>query len=362
MTKEGTFTAESKADYPEVTKNIKLADNSLVDSTNANMGDTVTFVLTATMPSKMDGYEHYKIIFHDTMDAGLTYSNNVEVKLGDTNKTSDWDVTGVTSDNTITFTITDLLNKGVEAGDVITVTYTATLNQNAVIAGNGNKNKVYLEYSNNPNWNAFGWDENGNGKVDDGENKDEYYQKEPTGKTPEESVVVYTWKIPVFKYTNGANDTQSPLAGAGFTLYTDSTKPVKVVAAGNNVYKVCALVNCSESHTHVNENQITTDDTGRFEIVGLASGTYYLKETHTPAGYNTAADTEVVIDAYGRLNPQGEGDNVPSATEIGVLNQKGSTLPSTGGIGTTLFYVFGGIMVLAAVVLLITKKRMASAE
>lgn len=353
--------ATIKADYPEVEKKIKLKDGTLVDYTNASIGDTVTFVLTATMPTTLEGYDHYKIIFHDTLSDGLAYKDIVSVTVAGVDKTSAF--TSTHENGTLTISCNDVKAQGATVGSKIIVTYEAILDTDAEIGDEGNPNEVYLEYSNNPNWDeSWGTDEkdnDGDGKIDEEDNDE---KNEPTGETPPDEVIVYTWEIPVFKYTMN-NNAETALAGAVFTLYTDSecTIPVNVVATDDAaIYKVCTLNDSKDGHTHL--TQITTGETGRFEIEGLAAGKYYLKEETAPNGYNTADVVTVEIDENGLLNAKVVDDETESETEIKVLNQKGSTLPSTGGIGTTLFYVFGGVLVLAAVVLLITKKRMASAE
>lgn len=316
-------TAKIKAGVPQVDKT--------VDKSNVNIGDTVTFTLTGTMPSKLDGYKTYKVVFHDTMSEGLTYTNNVKVTIDDVDKTSSFTVEQ--TNGNITVSCNNVLALGATVNSKIVVTYTAVLNEKAVIGTAGNPNKVYLEYSNDPNWNGTG--------------------TEPTGKTPEDEVKVYTWELPVFKYTNADNNEKTPLAGAGFTLYTDEscTNAVNVVAASGNVYKVCTKTGCE--HTHVTE--IVTDATGKFEIEGLAQGTYYLKETTTPASYNTVDVIKVVIGENGAITVNNE-----NVSTVEVLNQKGATLPSTGGTGTTVLYLVGGALVLIAVVLMVTKKRMSA--
>lgn len=310
-------TAIIKADAPEVEKTVN--DNDV------NIGDTVTFTLTATMPSNLQGYETYQIVFHDTLSSGLDFvEGSVKVTVAGDDKTSAFTVTE--ENGALTISCTDVLTQGATASSKIVVTYNAIIDDDAVSGTAGISNKVYLEYSNNPNG-------------------------EGTGKTPEKEVKVYTWKIPVFKYTG--DDT--PLAGAGFTLYTDSgcTQAVNLVANGTT-YKVCTQTGCTD-HTHVTE--IVTGDTGKFVIDGLAKGTYYLKETTTPAGYNTCDVVTVVIGENGALTQNGTG-----TSEVRIQNNSGATLPETGGMGTTLFYVFGAILMLGAAVLLVTKKRMAVAE
>lgn len=314
--------ATIKADVPEIDKTVNDSD--------ANIGDTVTFTLTATMPSNLQGYETYKVIFHDTLSAGLDFTEgSVKVMIGEKDVTSSFTV--AEENGTLTISCNNVLDQavGVTTSSQIVVTYNAVVDSDAIIGTDGNPNKVYLEYSNDPNWNGEG--------------------DEPTGDTPEKEVFVYTWEIPVFKYTKGEGDTKTPLAGAGFTLYDGETVVKLTKAEGeDNIYKVDPAGTVDE---------ILTDDTGKFEIEGLEQGTYVLKETTTPAGYNTCDDVTVVIGENGVLTV-GEA----TVTTVEILNQSGATLPETGGMGTTLFYIVGAAMVLAAVVLLVTKKRMASAE
>lgn len=295
---------------------VPTVGKEVVDN-DANIGDTVTFILTATMPSNIDEYDTYKVIFHDTLSSGLTYVSITSVVVNGKTLTAD-DYTADHESGELTVTIADVVKYDVTKDSTVVVTYTATLNSGAIIGSAGNPNTVYLEYSNNPNTGGEG----------------------DTGYTPPEEVKVYTWKIPVFKYTG----TNTPLAGAGFTLY-DEGVAVKLTKVGDsNVYKV-------DPNGTVTE--ITTGSGGRFEIEGLEQGTYVLKETNTPAGYNTCDDVTVVIGANGTLTQDGD-----ATTEVSIQNNAGTVLPETGGVGTTIFYIVGGILVLAAVVLLVTKKRM----
>ena len=314
--------ANIKADVPEISKT--------VDDVDISIGDTVTFTLTATMTSNLQGYETYQIVFHDTLSAGLDYvEESAVVTIDGADKTDAFTI--VEENGNLTISCQDVLAQDAHCSSQIAVTYEATLDADAVIGTDGNSNKVYLTYSNDPNWDGEG--------------------EEPTGDTPEDEVKVYTWEIPVFKYTEegeGEEVTQEPLAGAGFTLYDGEDAITLTQVEGTNIYKV-------DPNGSVTE--IVTDETGEFEIEGLKQGTYVLVETTTPAGYNTCEDVTVVIGEDGALSVDGE-----AVTTVGILNKAGSVLPETGGMGTTIFYILGSILTMAAVVLLITKKRMASAE
>ena len=313
-------------------KNTTPTVEKKVNKTDVNIGDTVTFTLTATMPSKIEGYEAYKVVFHDTMSAGLAFNKITSVKVGTKTLTTSQYTLGnkVNEDGTTTLTITidDVLALGATTSTKIVVTYTATVDKDAVIGTEGNPNEVYLEYSNDP-------------------------QSDGTGKTPEKEVIVYTWKMPVFKYTG----TDTPLAGAGFTLYADEACTMGIELelkdGTTNVYLHKKTNTAAAAGT-----EIVTDATGKFEIHGLAQGTYYLKETTVPAGYNSLnAPIKVVIGENGALTQDGA-----DATEIQIQNNAGATLPETGGMGTTMFYIFGAILMLGAAVLLVTKRRMNIAE
>lgn len=313
VTNGSSLNITEKTSVPSVAKK--------VNKTDVNIGDTVTFTLTATLPSTFEGYESYKVIFHDTMSAGLAFTKISSVKVASkTLTTSQYTKsTKVNDDGTtsLTVTIDDVLALGATAKKTVVVTYTAVVDTDAVIGIEGNPNKVYLEFSNDP-------DSTG------------------TGKTPEKEVKVYTWEIPVFKYTG----TDTPLAGAGFTLYTDEecTTAVTLSLVEGTRYQKDADGTVTE---------ILTGATGKFEIEGLAQGTYYLKETTTPAGYNTCGNVTVVIGEEGALTQDGK-----TTTEVSILNNAGAVLPETGGIGTTIFYIIGGILLVGAAVLLITKRRM----
>lgn len=301
-------------------------------STNdADIGQTVNFKSTITAQA---GAENY--VFHDTMSAGLTYTGVTGITLNETAvDASNYTVVteGLTDGCTFEVRFTQAFCDTLKANDQIVISYTATLNENAVIAGDGNPNTSKLSY---------------------GDKGDESHT--PSGTTPPSTTKTYTWDVDVFKYTmNG--ETETALAGAKFTLSknADGSNPIALVSEGNNVYRVAKT---GETGT---VTEITTDATGKFTIKGLDADTYYLTETAAPAGYNKlAGPVTIVIGENGVVNATTEAPQ--GVDEVKVLNQSGTELPSTGGMGTTIFYVLGSILVVGAAVLLVTKKRMSSAE
>ncbi len=326
-------TIAPKSDVPEVEKKVKDTNDSTgetsgwQDSADYDIGDSVPFQLKATLADNVSSYTTYKIVFHDTLSAGLTYNDDAKVTFNGNDVTSYFTIAEtngaltITCDNVKAFSATN--------SSVITVEYTATLNENAVIGSAGNPNEVYLEYSNNPN------------KSEAGNNE--------TGNTPEDKVIVFTYKTIVNKVDGQGNS----LTGAEFTLekYNEET----------NEWKAITVVKNDEGTT--------------FTFSGLDDGKYRLTETKTPAGYNSIAPIEFTITAEHDVlsdNPAltslsgnattGEITFTANTTEgslsTNVVNKAGSTLPETGGIGTTIFYVVGGILVIGAGVVLVTKKRM----
>ena len=316
----------------EVPTNVKTVEEDSThvygEKNDADIGQTVNFKSTITAQT---GAENY--VFHDTMSAGLTYGGVTGITLnGTTVDASNYTVTAPAADgDTFDVTFTQAFCDTLKANDKIVISYTATLNENAVIAGDGNPNTSKLSY---------------------GDKGDASHT--PSGTTPPSTTTTYTWEVNVFKYTmNGT--TEKALAGATFTLSknADGSSPIALVSEGNNVYRVAKT---GETGT---VTEITTDATGKFTIQGLDADTYYLTETKAPAGYNKLPGAvTITIGANGVVNAT---DDAPQGvSEVKVLNQTGTELPSTGGMGTTLFYVLGSVLVVGAVVLLVTRKRMSN--
>lgn len=312
----------------------KIVDNGMEkDSADYDIGDEITFRLSATITEHYDYYETYKLTFHDTLSKGLTLdASSVTVKVDDTAITTGYEVvtTDLTDDCSFHVQFKNLKDiDSVKAGSKITVEYTATLNESAVISGTGNPNTLKVSYSNNP------------------------YNKEDTTDTPDNKVTVYTYKIVV----NKVDENDNTLANAKFTLSknTDGTNPIGFVeTTTNNTYRL-AVKDDTDTVT-----EFTTPESGAFTLQGLASGTYYLTETAAPSGYNTLAEPVTVnISENGTVTV---GNDTEGVDAVKVVNKAGSTLPETGGVGTTIFYVLGGILMVGAVVLLVTRKRMRDAE
>ena len=338
----GNVTATPKSDVPEVQKKVKDINDSTdttktdwQDSADYDIGDSIPFQLKATLADNVSSYTTYKVVFHDTLSKGLTYNKDAKVYIDGT-ETNGFTVTSTVNDDgttTLTVSCDDVKALGAGNSSVITVEYTATLNGNAVLGSDGNPNEVYLEYSNNPN------------KSEEGNNE--------TGETPKDVVIVFTYKTVI----NKVNGQGNPLPGAEFTLEK------KVLKTPADEEKGTEAVYEWKTITVVKNKEGTT-----FTFSGLDDGNYRLTETVTPAGYNTIAPIEFTVTAEHDVlsdNPaltSLSGNATTGELSADVVNKAGSVLPSTGGIGTTIFYVLGGILVLVAVVLLVTKKRMSSAE
>ena len=306
------------------------------DSADYDIGDQVPFQLTGNVADDYSQYKGaYQLVFHDTLSNGLTFNeNSVKVYVNDSD-------TPVSSNQyTIAYPATDnhsfdvTINDVKSLGDHVTkvrVEYTATLNENAVIGSVGNPNTMYMEFSNNPN-STTGTDK---------------------GQTPEDKVIVFTYKVVI----NKVDSRRIPLAGAAFKLE-------KVLSNGEK-----KLV---KEYT-IGEDEDDPEKT-RFEFTGLDDGKYILTETVTPEGYNTMdpitfnitashdtkSDDPKLTDLNGNA-VDGEIKFTVNETKgtltASVVNYMGSELPSTGGMGTTVLYVAGTIMILAAGVFLVMKKK-----
>lgn len=317
---------EEKNEVPTNAKEVEEDSTGAYGETNdADIGQTVNFQSTIIAQA---GAENY--VFHDTMSAGLTYGSVTGITLNGTEivntNNQAYSVVSTALQDGCTFEVrfTQAFCDTLKANDTIVISYTATVNENAVIAGNGNPNESKLSYGDSTDIKT----------------------------TPPSTTITYTWDVDVFKYTLLDNE-EAPLAGAVFTLSknADGTNPIALVDEGSNVYRVAMA---DETGTIT---EITTDTTGQFTIQGLDADTYYLTEIQAPAGYNKLAGAvTIVIGENGAINAS--TDAPQGVEQIAILNQTGAELPSTGGIGTTVFYVLGSILVIGAVVVLVTRKRM----
>ncbi len=334
-----------KAVYPDVEKEASTEDTGI--------GDTVTYTLTGTVPDT-SAYTSYTYIFHDTLSAGLTADQDsfvVKVKGNETPLSAGTDYTlevgtyDSVNGTAITITMSNAKNL---SGKEITVTYDVKVNENAVVGGDGNQNTVYVEYSNNPN---------GSGN----------------GTTTEEKVVTFTFELDVTKVDK--DNSAKTLEGAQFVLYkmvNGAPVYVRVDASSNQV--------TGWTGEETQASTLSSDSSGNFSIIGLDTGTYYLKETKAPDGYNSLSDPVKIVIAAVYADTDSDGlDEISSLTvqvgtddpvesvdadkhsvDVTVENSAGATLPGTGGIGSTIFYLTGGILILGAALLLFLRRRMRS--
>ena len=296
------------------------SDGTWGDTNDANIGDTVNFKTTINV---VDG-QPKNYVLHDKMSNGLTFdAGSVEVKIGDRTLTPGSDYTLIANPKDgCTFEI-EFKENVLKPNDVVIVTYSATLNEKAVIYPEPNTNETKLVY---------------------GEGSETTWDETKT----------FTYQFDLVK----TKTDNTVLNGAEFKLYDAKTEgnEIALIDEGNGVYRVAtAAEKAAEGFVSA------TIKAGKVTIKGLDSGTYYLEETKAPAGYNVLAErVEVKID-HANLTATVEGDTYVSGG-VQVINQTGAELPSTGGIGTTIFYVVGGLLVVAAGVLLVTRKRMSKSE
>lgn len=409
----GDISVTPKRDAPTLDKDIVGGQEA--DATSASIGDKVTFQLTSTIP-EMDGYDKYYYIIHDTLSEGLTFNDDIVVTMNDQDMVAytegqdydncDYYVEYENGNIKIVF-INFLQYKGIT--DNIVVTYSATLNENAVITDDGNPNTAWLEYSNNPNYDHDGEpDEPGDTPDPTPDDPSDDPTPPPTGETPPSNVLVYTtalqlnkvsadgtpltgakfkiegvstgiYKINGFVFQKNENGTWYRLTDGSYTETAPTEATADAYDGADKYVKLAVNQETTEKTNLVNEGWV--DDNGLMTFTGLGAGTYTITELIAPEGYNLLKNPVTVTITY--TWPDGD-ENRPlwtaTASTIGidgqtttvdaqfinnmysfdVVNQAGVELPSTGGIGTTIFYITGALLVLAAFVLLVTKKRMAN--
>ena len=318
---------EEKNEVPENKKTVEEDSTGIYGEKNdADIGQTVNFKSTIKAQA---GAENY--VFHDTMSAGLTYTGVTGVTLNGTNvDASNYTVVtqnltdGCTFEVRFTQAFCDTLKKD----DVIVISYAATLNENAKVGIQGNPNSSKLSY--------------GDSSTTD------------KNVTPSSETKTYTWDMEVLKYANG--DETKVLKDAQFVLLNSSKDKVATVVNG----KFASWVDVPDAAedgtiTWPNNTVLTTGENGKIVIKGLDADTYYLREVKAPDGYNKLA-TDVSVEIVGVT--EGEDGQLTYTTVVAkVNNQSGTELPSTGGIGTTIFYVIGAALVIGAIVILVAKKR-----
>lgn len=346
-----TVGVDIKGDLPTVDKKVQV-NGTGQNATDAKIGDTLTFTLTSTIPD-MSAYSTYTFNFKDTLSKGLTFEQVKSVKVEDKTLSvnTDYTVTPPTApnNNTLTVAMNDFKAKQqANAGKKITVTYTATLNKDAVVGGAGNVNSATIQYSNNPSTNG-------------------------TGDSEPSKVRVFTYGFTVDKYTGDQyTDAATRLAGAKFTLAPKNGEPMSFVQvnAGSGTAKAeYRVANAGETGA---TTTIITPANGKVEFRGLKNGEYTLTETEAPAGYNKLASAIGV-----KVNGQNDGTDTTHATVtitynndngndynqtasngvIPVRNKSGVTLPGTGGMGTIAFTVIGVLVIALGVAWTLKRKN-----
>ena len=330
-----TVTIKEKNAEPTNVKTVEEDSTGAYGSTNdADIGQTVNFKSTITAQA---GAENY--VFHDKMSEGLTYTGvtGVTLKRGVAEATTvdsaDYEIKteGLTDGCTFEIVFKQTFCDTLEAGDEIVISYTATVNEKAVVGLPGNDNTSKLDYGDSSN----------------------------TKTTPDSTTTTYTWDMSVLKYANGNRN--DPLENAEFVLLNGAKDKVAMVVGGKLTGWTAVPAAGEDGAIAWPENTVlATGSDGKIAIAGLDSDTYYLREVKAPDGYNKLAnDVPVTITGATKGN---DGTLTYTTVSTEVENKSGTELPSTGGVGTTVFYVVGGLMVLLAVVLLVTRKKMSAGK
>ena len=391
-TAKPTATVNPKVDAPSIDKKI-VEGATDVDANTANIGDSVNYKITSSVPN-MQSYEKYYFVMEDTLSKGLTFNDDLAITIGSKTLVKDTDYTLTVTKNSDGTTSLEIVFKNfiqykAQTGVAITVTYSATLNQDATLdPATGNPNKVKLIYSNNPNETGTGTDKPGEG--------------DPVGETPESETKTYVTGVKLTKVDS--KDSSKALTGAKFQIKGTGMKVVLVnkeifKASSSGTYymlkdgtytteapseatkdKYDSTTQKYEKVTVVDKTTIPTeinatgyvDANGVLTFEGLGEGEYEITELIAPQGYNLLKDPiKLVISANATFagctwTVTENGTALIADSEylyaFNVENNSGTELPSTGGIGTTIFYIVGSLLAVGAVILLVTKKRMGKTE
>ena len=324
-------TIREKNGVPTVTKEVEYASGSWGEGNDGNVGDTVNFQTTIYVT---DG-NPTNYVLHDKMSNGLAFKeDSIAVKVNDTTPITNYTVKYTNTDK-CTFEIS-FPNGTLHTNDKVVVTYSATINSNAVVGTAGNENETWLKYGNN-------------------------------GETTHGKTKTYTWSFNIFKYFTDSNNDMRYLANVEFVLYRKNADDKAEYAKFDSNNK---LSGWTEAESEA--GKLKTNATSIVGVEGLDKGTYFLKEITTPDGFNgLTSDVEVQIDSscntlngatytvqYKMVNEDDFTDTDEEEKVVPIENKRGTVLPGTGGIGTTIFYVVGGGLMVVAAILLITKKRM----
>ena len=348
------------------------------DVADWNIGDSVPFKLIASIPNNIESYDEYRFVFHDTLSNAFTLErDSIKVFVAATTaatveqfKPQDAGLYQVDDDGqSFTLTIPDInqLDAHGNPANYVIITYSATLNQNAEIGLDGNENTAYLEFSNDPNGDGL-------------------------GRTAEDTVIVFTYELAGTKVDG---ETQAALKNAQFVLLNRAKTEAAMVVDGKVKGWVKVATEAAAPDVEMPETYeewlelnrqhngliLTSAENGLFNIAGLDDGTYYLREIQAPNGYNLLENDVKLVITADTANGQGwnsgiatdaltgltiavnDGELQPGNTDTGVVNvtvenNGGATLPETGGMGTTLFYIIGGLLVVGAGILLVVRIRM----